>query len=595
MSRFGWARAAAVLCAGIVFNSGVQAAAQDELTTIAERSGFKKTGRYDEVERLCKAYAAKWPDAVRCEEFGRTPEGRPMLLLVATRTRALTPEDVHTREIPVLLMQGGIHAGEIDGKDAGFLALREMLEKRAAPNSLDQLVLVFVPVFNIDGHERFGRWNRPNQNGPEEMGWRTNGQNLNLNRDYTKADAPEMQTMLRLLNTWDPIFYADLHVTDGAQFQHDVANLIEPTMTGSAALRPAGTALLKEINDRIAAKGALPLDFYPSFRDLADPASGFALGGYLPRFSTGYWALSNRFALLVETHSWKDYPTRVRITHDIIIVAAEITGREGKGWLDAADRADDEARALGGTKFPLTYESTDKHRMLDFKGYAYTREPSPISGALALRYDPKKPQIWHIPLYDEVKPGIEITVPTGGYVIPAAHAAWLGERLQIHGIEFHTLGSDLTAQNVETFRATKTEFAKEPFEGRAGVTLSGEWKTEQRNIGKGSLFVPIAQAKARLVITLLEPRSPDSYAAWGFFNAHFEQKEYMEPYVAEDVAREMLAKRPEVAAEFQRRLATDPEFAKSPEARLDFFYRLHPSFDERFNLYPIVRTSAPLR
>ena len=82
---------------------------------------------------------------------------------------------------------------------------------------------VFVPVFNVDGHERFGRNNRPNQLGPEEMGWRVTAQNLNLNRDYVKADAPEMQAMLRLLNEWDPIVYVDLHVTDGAKFQHDVS------------------------------------------------------------------------------------------------------------------------------------------------------------------------------------------------------------------------------------------------------------------------------------------------------------------------------------------------------------------------------------
>src|SRR5437660_1244337 len=150
------------------------------------------------------------------------------------RTGALTPEAARKKGLPVLLVQGGIHAGEIDGKDAGFLALREALENRAAKGALDRQVLVFVPVFNVDGHERFGRWNRPNQRGPEEMGWRTTSQNLNLNRDYSKADAPEMQAMLRLVNAWDPLAYIDLHVTDGAQFEHDIAVLIEPVDAGDA-------------------------------------------------------------------------------------------------------------------------------------------------------------------------------------------------------------------------------------------------------------------------------------------------------------------------------------------------------------------------
>ena len=172
-------------------------AAEESLRTIAENSGFLRTGRYDEVERLCRTYEHTWPELVKCTEFGRTPEGRPMMALVASRSGALTPGDAHQRGLPVMLMQGGIHAGEIDGKDAGFLALRELLRDTGA---LRNLVLVLVPVFNVDGHERFGRWNRPNQVGPEEMGWRATAQNLNLNRDYMKADAPEMRAMLGLLN-----------------------------------------------------------------------------------------------------------------------------------------------------------------------------------------------------------------------------------------------------------------------------------------------------------------------------------------------------------------------------------------------------------
>ena len=150
----------------------------------------------------------------------------------------------------------------------------------------------------------------------------------------------------------------------------------------------------------------------------------------------------------------------------------------------------------------------------------------------------------------------------------------------------------MQAATVETFRATHAAFATAPFEGRTTLTLAGQWKDERRDIPEGSLFVPVAQAKARLVLTLLEPQSSDSFAAWGFFNGAFEAKEYMEPYVVEQVAREMFVSDPEAAAEFKRRLATDPDFAKSPDARLEFFYRRHPSWDERLNLYPIYRTAS---
>jgi hypothetical protein len=565
------------------------AAIADDLETVAERTGFRETGRIAEVERLCPAYAERWPDEVRCEEFGRTPEGRPLLALIASTSGTLAPQEARSRGLPVLLVQGGIHAGEIDGKDAGLLALKEMLDGKVAPDALDKLVLVLVPVFNVDGHERFGRWNRPNQIGPEEMGWRTTAQNLNLNRDYTKADAPEMRAMLRLLNAWDPILYVDLHVTDGAQFEHDISNTIEPDESGDPGVQEIAAALLTETNNRLEALGALPLDFYPDLRDDSDPALGFVREPNLPRYSTGYWALRNRLALLVETHSWKDYATRVRLTHDTIVAVTEITARDGASWLGVARQADEEATRLGGATVPLSYAVSDSYHMIDFKGYAYTREPSAVSNSLALRYDPTTPRIWRVPLYDEIGPADEVTLPKGGYVVPAAHAGWISDRLDAHGIVYRRL--DEGEREVEVFRADKVERAAATFEGRTRLTLAGHWSSERRYVAAGSLFVPIAQARARLVIALLEPRAPDSFAAWGFFNAHFEAKEYMEDYVAEEVAREMLATNPAVAAEFNERLATDPEFAKDPDARLEFFYRRHPSWDEWRDLYPILRVA----
>ena len=567
-------------------------ATPDSLETIAQRSGFRITGRYEEVERLCAQFAKSFPGAVRSFEFGRTPEGRPMLALAVSKSGALTPDDAREKSIPVMLAQGGIHAGEIDGKDAGFLAIRELLEERSAKNPLESFVFVFVPVFNVDGHERFGRNNRPNQNGPEEMGWRVTAQNLNLNRDYTKTDAPEMQSMLRLLEAWDPVLYVDLHVTDGAQFEVDVSNNLEPMHTGDPEMQAGGKALMKELNDTLTSQGSHPIDFYPSFRDADDPASGFDARAYPPRFSTGYWATRNRYSLLVETHSWKDYPTRVRITHNILIKLSDMMAKQGKSWRALARAADARAEKLGGQDVTLDYEAGPHTITIDFRGYAYTREPSAISGALVTHYDPTKPQIWHVPFRDTLVPKVTVRAPRGAYVIPAGHAAWLGERLSIHGIRFQRLDHEARAATVEAFRATKIEFATKPFEGHFTAMLTGDWAPEKRDIPAGSLIVPIAQPKARLIMTLLEPQAGDSYAAWGFFNIAFEPKEYMEPYVAEDVARDMLSRDSALAAQFKQKLATDPAFAKDPQARLDFFYKHHPSYDEQLNLYPILRISG---
>jgi len=564
-------------------------ATRDALQTVAERSGFLRTGRYAEVENLCARFQAAWPDAVRCVEFGRTPEGRPMLALVASRTGALTPEAARARGLPVLLVQGGIHAGEIDGKDAGFLALRQALEGKAARGALDRQVLVFVPVFNVDGHERFGRWNRPNQRGPEEMGWRTTAQNYNLNRDYAKADTPEMQAMLRLVEAWDPIAAIDLHVTDGAKFQHDVAIQVEPVHAGDAALRAAGTAFRDAVMADLRKAGSLPLDVYPSFIEGDNPASGIADGVSTPRFSTGYFWLRNRFAMLVETHSWKDYPTRVRITHDTVVSVLDQVAAHGAEWRATQQAADARAAALAGQPVPLEYKAGDAVRNIAFLGYAYTRTPSDISGTLMTRYDERKPQTWTIPLHDQVIPSLEVKAPGAGYLVPAAYAADVGRRLALHGIAYRTLAEARAPAPLGVFRATSTSFGAGSVEGHQRVKLEGAWTTRERGVGPGALFVPIAQPKARLVMSLLEPQAPDSIAAWGELNNAFEQKEYMEAYVAEDVAREQLAADPALRAAFEARLRDDPKFAANPAARLEFFSRRHASWDDLYNLYPIFR------
>ncbi|WP_200943933.1 M14 family metallopeptidase [Lysobacter sp. Root604] len=581
-----------LLLAALLASALPVAAADTSLSTVAERSGFTKTGRYDEVISLCEAYALRYPDAVRCADFGTSPEGRPMKVLIVSPAGAFTPQAAKAKNLPVTLIQGGIHSGEIDGKDAGFLALREALDGAAAPGALARQVLLFVPVFNVDGHERFARWNRPNQRGPEEMGWRTTAQNYNLNRDYLKADSIEMQSMLKLVDAWDPLVYVDLHVTDGAKFEHDVSIQVEPVKSGDAALRKAGTALRDGVIQRLAAQGSLPLPYYPSFVQNDDPSSGFEDGVAPPRFSHGYFQLRNRLGMLVETHSWKDYPTRVRITRNTVVALMELVGAQGAAWQRETAAADQRATKLGGQPVALDYKAGPKTRTVAFRGYAYTRTPSEISGALMTRYDETTPQVWNIPMKDDVQPSLTVKAPRGGYLVPAAHAAWVAAKLDQHGIAYRRLDGALPKARVETFRADKAEFGAQSVEGHQRLTASGEWKPELRNLGAGALFVPIAQPKARLAMALLEPQAPDALAAWGEFNNAFERKEYMEDYVAEEVAREMLAADPKLKAAFEQKLKSDPAFAKDPQARLEFFYRRHSSWDDSYRLYPVLRIAT---
>jgi hypothetical protein len=575
------------------------------LVTLAEQSGFTQTGRIDEVDRLCAALPAAWPDGVRAFEYGQSAEGRPLRALLASRSGAWVAEDLHDRRIPILMIQAGIHPGESDGKDAGFIALRELLSGAAAPGILERVALLFIPAFNPDGHERVGRWNRPNQNGPQITGWRTTAQNLNLNRDYTKADAPEMQAMLGLIKTWDPLICADLHVTDGADFEPDISIQVEPINQGDPELRSSGIQLRDALIDKLARQGSLPLPFYPDLAATDDPESGFVLTVYSPRFSTGYFPQRNRFTVLVETHSWKPYAKRVQVMRNTVVALAELGAEHGAAWLAKTGAADAAARTLGGTEATLDYQAGWREpaaagkaavaapagdpEFIDFRGYAYTRTHSDISGARATVYDPSTPQIWRVPYRHRVEPALVVRAPRFGYIIPRAYVQTIGPRLAHHGILLASIPAYLKDQPLQQFRASRVSFSAQPFEGRMCARIEGEWQAEELIPAPLALFVPLAQPLARLVLALLEPQAPDSYAAWGFFNACFELKEQLEPYVAEQIARDVLASDPKLADEFARKLKDDALFSADPAARLEFFWRHHASWDQQLNCYPILR------
>ncbi|MCP3135776.1 M14 family zinc carboxypeptidase [Pyxidicoccus xibeiensis] len=561
------------------------------LTTVAEQSGWKRTGRYAEVESLCRDFARTYPGKARCDTLGTTPEGRPMLALVASADGTLTPAAAVKKGRPVVFFQGGIHAGEIDGKDAGFWLLRDVLSGKTLPGVLQGVTAVFVPVFNVDGHERFGPNHRPNQVGPEEMGWRATAHNLNLNRDYVKVDAPEMGMLLKYLHTWDPLVYVDLHVTNGAKFEPDVSVGLEPQRSGPQPLRALGVKLREELFTEMEAQGHQPLDFYPSFINDDEPASGFAYGVPSPRFSHAYWAAYHRFGVLVETHSWKDYAQRVKATRNVLAGLLRLVARDG-ATLRAAVKAEDTKAESGAVREVVAaWESTGKSRPLAFRGYAYERAASDISGQPWIRYDDSKPQVWNVPYFDEIRPALTLTLPSGGYLVPPAHAARVAEKLTAHGLRFQRLTRAVPAVEAELFRATEARWSPQSVEGRQMLAVKGAWEKGTHALPEGTLYVPVAQKGVQLVAHLLEPTGPDSLVSWGLFSPHFEQKEYIEDYVLEPFARELLAKDAKVKAEWDAKLK-DAAFAKDPRARLRFFYERHPARDLRLRVYPVLRTQA---
>jgi Zinc carboxypeptidase len=569
----------------------LSAAPRADLLTTAEKSSFERTGRYDEAVRLCRDLERVHPRRARCFTYGKTPEGRDLVALAASADGVVRPLQARAKDRPVILFQGAIHAGEMDGKDAGFILLRELL---ASPDGgpLAGVTAVFAPVVNADGHERFGPDQRPNQRGPVETGWRTTAQNLNMNRDYAKADAPETRALLALLSEWDPVVYADLHVTDGAKFEHDAAVLVEPTIGYEPSLREEGRALSAALLGRLEKDGHLPLDFYPAFAEDGTPQSGFKRGAPPPRFAHGYWAARNRFGILLETHSWRTYRERVKVTIDFLRALLDLGVERGAAWRAAAARADRAAPSLAGKEVVLASAADGPPKLIRFRGYAYTREESPALGRPVVSYDEARPAIWEIPLVEGQRPVATAVLPRGGWIVPAAWAPKVADRLRLHGVLFSRLEGPRQRIAVEAYRAAEAKPAAESFEGRQLLAVKGAWARELRDVAAGALWVPAAQARALLAAHLLEPSGPDSFLAWGDFNAAFEKKEYIEDYVVEPFARQLLEKDAKVRAEFERRLAEDPSFARSPAARIEFFHARHPSRDDAYRLYPVLRADG---
>ena len=565
-----------------------------EWQTYAERTNYRETPRYDETIAFSRKLAAASP-LIRFREFGRSGESRALPLLIAAHGGTFTPQAARDAGKAIVLVQACIHAGETDGKDAGLALLRDIVITKTRASLLGVVVL-FIPIYNTDGHERRSPYNRINQNGPAEMGWRANATNLNLNRDYMKADAPETRAWLRLWNEWNPDLFIDCHVTDGADFRYNVTYQYEQHENVPPPIRDwLKTALEGRIIPATEAAGNL-LSPYLVFRDNRDPLKG--LNGFTatPRFSTGYTPLRNRPGLLIETHMLKDYRSRVRGTYDLLRFTLGEVNRNPEGLLRAVRAADEQVIAEGRTydpsrKVALRLEFTDKSVPFQLKGVEYRTELSDVSGAIRVIFG-TKPQDITVPFYNEAQATLTAAPPLY-YIVPPQWTAVI-EVLAAHGLRLQRLAEPFTA-DIESYRFDEVKWGSASFEGRVMVTCKKELVRERRTFPAGAVVVPMAQASARVALHLLEPDAPDSLVGWGFFNPILEQKEEGEDYVLEQLAREMLAKDEKLRREFEQRVANDPKFAASTRARLRFFYERSPYWDKQMNLYPVARVTTAIK
>lgn len=557
--------------------------------TTAERTDFRQTSTYNETLDYCKRLAAS-SSRVRLTSFGTSPEGREMPLLILSREGVSTPEEAHRTGRPIVLIQNGIHAGEIDGKEASLMLAREIVITRSLERLLDHAVVLIIPIYNVDGHEASSPYNRINQNGPEQMGARTTARNLNLNRDYMKADAAETRAFLRLFNAWQPHLFIDTHVTDGADFQYDVLFTVE---SQGYVAPEVGRYISEVFYPRVKAgveKAGHITEQYFNLRDPKDPSQGMVITPFTPRFSNGFGALRHRPTMLVETHMLKDFKTRVKATYDLLVETLLEVNRDPnalKRAVEAAERATIETGRSFDEKrrTPLRFTLKEQARKTIYRGNAYKLELSEVSGDMRVVYS-KTPQDMEVIVWDEVKPEVEVAQPLA-YAIPPAWTEVI-ERLEAHGLRLERLKEPITAE-FESYVFTEPKWYQTPYEGRQPLRFKSSRVTERRTLPAGTVIVRLDQPAAKIAIHLLEPDSPDSLVAWGFFNTIFEQKEYAEDYLLEKLAREMMQRDPKLKAEFEAKVRQDEQFRRDPEARLNFFYTRSPYYEPMRGHYPVVR------
>lgn len=600
----------------IAFDAWAQPKSDASEMLVAETSQFRRTGPYAEVEAMCQTLAKKHPEFVRCLTLGHTAEGRHLVALVVSRTGALTPAQAKRAGIPVVLAIGGTHAGEIDGKDAGLMLIRDMLNKPPAKDPLKHQVFLFVPVFNVDGHERPSPFNRPNQNGPSLQGERVTAQRINLNRDWMLGQTSEMNAMLQFISQWDPLVTLDLHVTDGVRFRHDVSVSMSPMFGADDVLQEVSDKFSVDLIERIQAKGHHPLDFTPVLLDFENPRAGIMRDADAPRFSHVYAVLRNRIGVLVEDHAWDPYAHRVQTSKDVLLAALELVAAQGRQILRAALQADDNTEKMQSEVVALDWRNmlelglnipTGQAELL---GYEYTTHASaPVVGGRHITYHLDQPVVWTVPVYSDIQPVNEaiVNLPRGGYIIPVGWTSVVLPYLQKHGISYHVLSQPLKNLTLQEFHVDEDSirFETQTFQGRIRTSLEGEWMPAQMDIPPGSIYVPIRQARALLAAHLLEPVSPDSLSRWGLFNTAYEVTDHISNHRQLQIAQWMFGqdkkiregyganlhrKLPDLKREYQTRMDRDDRFREDPEQRMDFWIRQIPYHDPTFNKYPIVRT-----
>jgi hypothetical protein len=554
--------------------------AQAQLTPFELSKDKNYTATYNEVIAYYQKLSKLYPQ-MKLFNYGTTDIGKPLTLIVLSRDKVFDPALIKKQDKRVLLINNGIHPGEPEGIDASMMLTRDLLKKNALPKNV---VICIIAVYNIDGCLNRGV-SRINQNGPRAYGFRGNYRNLDLNRDFIKADSKNALAFEQILNTWNPEVFLDNHTSDGADYQY-VMTLIETQKDKQNPILADYTSktLSPELYKRMKISGYEMTPYVES--EEKSPDSGIVSFLETPRFATGYTAQHNIISYITETHMLKPFDKRVYATYDFMQNLIDIYVRDAKLIGELKHKADEQVKQQ--QTFALNWElDKDHYDSLTFKGYAAGYKTSEVSGLPRLYYDRSKPYTKTIKYYDNYKVSTTADKPLA-YIIPQAWGKVI-ELFKLNNVAMRRLVHDTTL-DLQMYYIGDYKTPQRPFEGHylhSNVKLN----PVEMNVKfyTGDYVVYTNQALNRYIVETLEPQGVDSFFAWNFFDSVLGEKEYFSDYVFEDIAADMLKKDPDLKKKLDDEKLKNPQMASSAAAQLNFVYRNSPYFEKTYLRYPVGR------
>ncbi len=559
--------------------------AASEWATPFERGNGNQTTTWADCiafhERLARHFGA-W---LRFERTGRSDGGLPIHVGVFSTDGVFEPDAIRADGRPVFFNNNGIHPGEPEGIDACMALVRDLCLDAAKRAALGRTVLVYIPVYNVDGACDRAASSRVNQLGPEAFGFRGNARHLDLNRDFIKADSLNARCFAQVFRRWDPDVMVDTHTSNGADYQHVVTLIAtQPDKLGGQAGRHLREAMLPGLYAAMAAHGFPMCPYVNPVHEVPDDGIADFLDS--PRFSTGYAALHHTIGFMPETHMLKPFAERYRGTRALL--DATLAHVAAHGDAIRAARAADRAAVTAGAPVALDWTLDERSRPFLFSGFEARREPSRLGRYQRLRYDRSAPWQREIAYFDRYRATVAVTPPQG-YLLPQAwHDVAL--RLHAHGVPMQR-AARAGSLRAEAYRIERHEKRAEPFEGRhlhALVEVAAE--PLDASVVPGDWLIPLGGAHDRFVIEVLEPQGMDSFMRWGFFDSVLNRKEWFSDYVFEDEAERLLDAEPGLRQRFDAWKAAHPEQLDDPELVLGFIFRHAQRYAEPgWRRYPVLR------